>query len=78
MVFPRFLAAKLKELARYFPAIVVSGARQSGKTFLVQRALPGSRIYDLLDASVYLALSRDPGLIAEEAGATVTPPSGLP
>jgi uncharacterized protein len=43
------------------------GPRQTGKTFLVRRALPGARIYDLLDASVYLALSRDPGLIAEEA-----------
>ena len=33
MEFPRSIASKLKELARFFPAIVVSGARQSGKTF---------------------------------------------
>lgn len=43
------------------------GPRQTGKTFLVRQALPGARVYDLLDASVYLALSRHPGLIAEEA-----------
>lgn len=33
------------------------GPRQTGKTFLVRRALPGVRVYDLLDSSVYLALS---------------------
>jgi predicted AAA+ superfamily ATPase len=40
MEFPRSIASKLKELARFFPAIVVSGARQSGKTFLVQKTFP--------------------------------------
>jgi predicted AAA+ superfamily ATPase len=45
------------------------GPRQTGKTFLVHRALPGARIYDLLDTAVYLALSQHPGRIAEEIGA---------
>ncbi len=44
------------------------GPRQTGKTFLVQAALPGVRVYDLLDSSVYLALSQHPGRIAEELG----------
>jgi predicted AAA+ superfamily ATPase len=42
------------------------GPRQTGKTFLVQRMLPHARIYDLLDTSTYLALSQNPGRIAEE------------
>ena len=42
------------------------GPRQTGKTFLVNRTLKGARIYDLLDTSVYLALSQNPGRIAQE------------
>jgi predicted AAA+ superfamily ATPase len=44
------------------------GPRQTGKTFLVRQALPGARVYDLLDSSVYLALSQHPARIAEEVG----------
>ena len=42
------------------------GPRQTGKTFLVRHSLPEARVYDLLDSSVYLALSRNPGRLAEE------------
>lgn len=42
------------------------GPRQTGKTFLIQRTLRNARVYDLLDSSVYLALSHNPGRIAEE------------
>lgn len=42
------------------------GPRQTGKTFLIRRTLPDVRRYDLLDSAVYLALSRDPGRLAEE------------
>ena len=42
------------------------GPRQTGKTSLVRRTLPGAKLYDLLDSSVFLALSRNPGRIAEE------------
>ena len=44
------------------------GARQTGKTFLIRQALKTARVYDLLDSSVYLTLSRNPGRIAEELG----------
>ncbi|HVP20053.1 MAG TPA: ATP-binding protein [Spirochaetia bacterium] len=40
MEYPRTVAGRALELARYFPAVVVSGARQSGKTFLVQKSFP--------------------------------------
>jgi len=42
------------------------GPRQTGKTSMVRHTLKGARVYDLLDTSVYLALSRHPGRIAEE------------
>src|SRR5438034_8440858 len=42
------------------------GPRQTGKTFLIGRSLPGVRVYDLLDSSVYLALSQRPQRLAEE------------
>jgi predicted AAA+ superfamily ATPase len=44
------------------------GPRQTGKTALIHRLLPGARVYDLLDTSVYLALSHTPGRIAQEVG----------
>jgi uncharacterized protein len=42
------------------------GPRQTGKTFLIRHTLKNVRVYDLLDTSIYLALSRNPGRIAEE------------
>jgi len=42
------------------------GPRQTGKTFLIQQTLSNVRVYDLLDHSVYLALSQNPGRMAEE------------
>lgn len=42
------------------------GPRQTGKTTLIRRSLPEARVYDLLDSAVYLALSQNPGRIAEE------------
>jgi len=42
------------------------GPRQTGKTFLVQNTLKNARVYDLLDHSVYLALSQNPGRMAQE------------
>ena len=42
------------------------GPRQTGKTFLIRHTLENARVYDLLDAEIYLALSRNPGLISEE------------
>lgn len=42
------------------------GPRQTGKTFWIRQSLPGARLYDLLDSATYLALSQDPGRIAQE------------
>ncbi len=42
------------------------GPRQTGKSTLVHRQLTGARVYDLLDSSTYLALSRNPERMAQE------------
>jgi predicted AAA+ superfamily ATPase len=42
------------------------GPRQTGKTFLVRHTLKNARVYDLLDHAVYLALSQNPGRMAQE------------
>ena len=42
------------------------GPRQTGKTTLIRNQLPEAVVYDLLDSSVFLALSQNPGRLAEE------------
>jgi len=42
------------------------GPRQTGKTFLIQNSLKGAKVYDLLDTSIFLALSQNPGRIEQE------------
>lgn len=42
------------------------GPRQTGKSHLIREALPTARVFDLLDSSVYLSLSQNPGRLAEE------------
>ena len=42
------------------------GPRQTGKTSLIHHTLKGVKVYDLLDTSIYLALSQNPGRIWQE------------
>jgi predicted AAA+ superfamily ATPase len=42
------------------------GPRQTGKTSLIKHSLQEAKVYDLLDTSVFLGLSRDPGRLAQE------------
>ena len=60
---PRLLSpsALLNEKSHF-----ILGPRQTGKTSLVLNNLGGVRLYDLLDTSVYLSLSRNPGRLSEE------------
>jgi len=44
------------------------GPRQTGKTSLIHHTFHGVKVYDLLDSAVFLALSRNPGRLAEELG----------
>ena len=42
------------------------GPRQTGKTSLIHHSLERVKSYDLLDTSVYLALSQNPSRISQE------------
>ncbi len=42
------------------------GPNQTGKTSLIRNSLKEARIYDLLDSSIYLTLSQNPGRISQE------------
>ncbi len=44
------------------------GPRQSGKSFLIRHTLPNTRVYNLLDSEVFLALSQRPARLGEEIG----------
>jgi predicted AAA+ superfamily ATPase len=49
-------------------SLFLFGPRQTGKTALVRHALPEARVYDLLDADVFVTLSRRPAQLGEELG----------
>ncbi len=55
------LSALLKQKSHF-----LFGPRQTGKTSLITNDMPGVRVYDLLDTSVYLSLSQNPGRLSEE------------
>jgi predicted AAA+ superfamily ATPase len=58
---PRLVGHALGERLRVMPAVVVTGARQTGKSTLVERLVPGRRHYRSLDElDVLDAARRDP------------------
>ena len=60
---PRVIAESLRERLGVMPAVVVTGARQTGKSTLAQALTPGKRRFvslDDLDVLDALALSRPP------------------
>ena len=46
---PRFVMESLEQRLRVMPAVVVTGARQTGKSTLVRDLTPGDRRYVSLD-----------------------------
>jgi predicted AAA+ superfamily ATPase len=44
----------------------IFGPRQTGKSFLIRHQLQGTRVYNMLDNATFLALSQNPGRLAEE------------
>ena len=69
---PRLAAAALQQQLRSMPAVVVTGARQTGKSTLVEHLLPGARHYRTLDdLDVLEAASAQPQVILG-AGEPVT------
>ncbi|MBI5410242.1 MAG: ATP-binding protein [Nitrospirae bacterium] len=45
------------------------GPRQTGKSSLIRHTLKGAKVYDLLDTSIFLALSQNPGRLSQELSA---------
>jgi uncharacterized protein len=72
MSFPRFAVRKLQALASHFPAVVVTGARQSGKTTLVESTFPELATVSLDLPSLAEQAERDPGTFFREHPAPVS------
>lgn len=78
-MYPRLAADRLRDAARRFPAVVILGARQVGKTTLARSAFPELPYLDCQDPAMAAALRDDPrfvlagrekdGLIVDEAQA---------
>ncbi|MCA9739013.1 MAG: ATP-binding protein [Gemmatimonadetes bacterium] len=69
---PRVLTAAVQRVARTMPVVVVTGARQTGKSTLVADLLPGRRTYDSLDDLEVRALAeRRPDELVGRPGAMV-------
>ena len=70
---PRFVSRSLQDRLRVMPAVVVTGARQTGKSTLVQDLTPGERRYfSLDDLDVLDAARRDPqALVSGERPVTL-------
>lgn len=63
---PRLVARSLGDRLRVMPAVVMTGARQTGKSTLVQDLVPGERSYfSLDDLDVVDAARRDPGALLD-------------
>src|SRR6476469_6175239 len=61
---PRLVSAALSARLKAMPAVVVMGARQTGKTTLVEQLVPGPRRYRSLDElDVRDAARRDPEIL---------------
>src|SRR5262245_11325574 len=61
---PRLVGAALRERLRVMPAVVVTGARQTGKSTLAEQLVPGKRRFvSLDDLDVVGAMRRDPEAI---------------
>jgi predicted AAA+ superfamily ATPase len=66
---PRLVGAALSERIRVMPAVVVTGARQTGKSTLVEHLIPGERRYATLDdLDVLDAARRDPEVLVGGPG----------
>jgi predicted AAA+ superfamily ATPase len=61
----RLASPHLRELARRFPAVVILGARQVGKTTLARSAFPDLPYLDCQDPATAAALREDPRFVLE-------------
>jgi predicted AAA+ superfamily ATPase len=59
-VFPRELQVEIRKAARRFSAVMLSGARRAGKTFLLQRTFPKASYHLLEDLDILARVKADP------------------
>lgn len=64
-MYSRLAADRLRHLARRFPAVVILGARQVGKTTLARTAFPHLPYLDCQDPATASALADDPRFVLE-------------
>ena len=69
LLLPRVLSSTVLRVAEAMPVVVVTGARQTGKSTLVADLLPGHRPYYTLDDLDIRALAeREPDELVERQG----------
>ena len=66
MYYPRHCTERLSHLARHFPAVVVTGARQAGKTTLLRAAFPDHHYVSLDLPTIAEQAERNPDLFLRE------------
>jgi len=69
----RLLGEQLRQVARHFPALIVTGPRRAGKTTLLRHLFPGAEYRLLEDPDVVARIRSDPRAFMEE----IRPPAIL-
>jgi hypothetical protein len=64
----RDIANSIHYLLKQFPAVVVLGARQVGKSTLLRHVLPDASFFDLERDADFQRVDDDPGLLLQETG----------
>ncbi len=64
----RMLSSKIEEAAKYYPVIVVTGPRQSGKTCLCKHLYPDYKYVNLENITVRANAAEDPTMFLESLG----------
>lgn len=59
-IYNRDIESHLKSAIKHFPAIVLSGPRRSGKTFLLKKLFPKASYYLLEDPDLLMRIKADP------------------